>query len=187
MLLDLSVSETLLFVSQPPDPELLEAAVALPIQRWGYPSPRYPDPASPSPRVEHSGALATIASGSNKTGATTTTAEMETATAVAATGHRITTFKDARNRTDDDNENESNEARIISDGAANNNNNNNSGLLLYVRPGPKGAENAVTFLVQSPIHFFSVRARLDCAGSVNASPMPGSVGLSREVRFRCGW
>lgn len=179
MLLDLSVSGTLLFVSQPPDPELLEAAVALPIQRWGYPSPHYPDPGSP-PQVELGRAFATIASGSNKTDATTT-AKTETATAAAATGHGITTFKNASNRTGGDNENESNEARIISDDAANDN--NNSGLLLYVRPGPKGAENSVTFLVQSSIHSFSVRARLDCAGSVNASPMPGSIGLSREVRL----
>ncbi|CAN0342268.1 unnamed protein product [Ectocarpus sp. 12 AP-2014] len=164
------------FLAQPPDPELLEAAVALPIQRWGYPSLRYPNPSSP-PRVEHTRALTTIASESNKSNATTA-AKMETATAAAAPGREITTTLNNASRTDDDNENESNEASIISDDAANN---NKSGLLLYVRPGPKGAENAVTFLVQSPIHFFSVRARLDCAGSVNASPMPGSIGLSREV------
>ncbi|CBJ26976.1 conserved unknown protein [Ectocarpus siliculosus] len=170
------------FLAQPPDPELLEAAVALPIQRWGYPSPGYPDLASPPP-VEHSRALATIASGSNKTGATTT-AEMETATTASVTGHEITATFNNASRTDDDNENESNKARIIIDDAANNN--NKSGLLLYVRPGPKGAENAVTFLVQSPIHFFSVRARLDCTGSVNASPMPGSIGLSREVTLLPG-
>lgn len=58
----------------------------------------------------------------------------------------------------------------------------NRGLLLRVRPGPKGAEKAVTFAVQS-LNTGStrrnggtfIRARLDCSGSVNVSPLPGSM------------
>ena len=54
---------------------------------------------------------------------------------------------------------------------------------LHVRPGPRGGEKAVTFVVESlvPTRGFAIKAVLDCAGSVNASALPGSKGLSREV------
>lgn len=57
--------------------------------------------------------------------------------------------------------------------------------MLHVRPGPKGAESAVTFAAKSLVVSGggAVRARVDCAGSLNACPLPGSVGLSREVRL----
>lgn len=58
--------------------------------------------------------------------------------------------------------------------------------LLHVRPGPRGGEKAVTFAVESLVSAggFAIKAVLDCAGSVNASPLPGSKGLSREVWIR---
>ena len=53
-----------------------------------------------------------------------------------------------------------------------------------MRAGPRGAEKAVTFAVESLVSRggSTIKAVLDCAGSINASPMPGSTGLSREVR-----
>ena len=56
-------------------------------------------------------------------------------------------------------------------------------VYLHVRPGPRGGEKAVTFAVESlvPAEGATVKVFLDCAGSVNASPLPGSEGLSREV------
>lgn len=58
-------------------------------------------------------------------------------------------------------------------------------MMMHVRPGPKGAEKAVTFVVQSLVpkngRAATIRVRLDCTESVNASPLPGSSGLSREV------
>lgn len=63
----------------------------------------------------------------------------------------------------------------------------NSTVVLYAWPGPRGAAKAVTFAVKSLIASGgeAVRASLDCAGSVNASPISGSIGLSREVGL--GW
>lgn len=54
---------------------------------------------------------------------------------------------------------------------------------LHVRPGPRGGEKAVTFAVESLVSTggFTIKAVLDCAESVNASALPGSKGLSREV------
>eukprot|EP00903_Cladosiphon_okamuranus_P014507 g13456.t1 len=129
------------FVAQPSDPEVIEAALTLPVQRWGYCCYQTPplsglENAPPSELVEQS-----------KISAVSTT------------------------------------------NTANDNNTNNNGvLMLHVRPGPKGAKSAVTFAAKSLVARGggAVRARLDCAGSLNARPLPGSIGLSREVTLLPG-
>lgn len=129
-------------VRQPPDPGLLEAALVLPVQRWGYPLPR-----------------AGLACGSDEND------------------------DDANNNDDgDDSGGGDNDKRRCYDGRK-------ERLMLHVRPGPKGAENAVTFVAQSLIprgDRGAISVRLDCSESVNASPLPGSLGLSREVGRRLG-
>lgn len=194
--------------SQPPDRKLLEAALLLPVQRWGHVSPLDTGPQVPRKKSrgrecgsageglsdqhqEQSNAY----SEPDKDDRNGETDCLTTRVAPHAVDNedgdvKVKTDVDSISRTARNN-----------DGAVHRGFNNgrgnyrdecterrNTGLLLSVRPGPRGAEKAVTFALQSPTSTgrrnggMFITARLDCSGSINASPVPGSIGLSREAR-----
>lgn len=178
------------------DSEALEAALFLPVKRWGNTrTPSYASSSSQSTK-EQKCAVAPrrcatdIPSPLSSTLPTTTLASNDT-------GSSISQHKPTGRVCDRDEE-----GTIITHGAIEEtgcgsngrNDSDASNIVLHVSTGLGGSAEAVTFAVER-LAVGNTKGRdrnpvwaiLECAGSANVAPMPGTVDLKREVSKGSGW